>query len=162
MRITRLKRRVPRQRDAVRVRYQSHHRIHRAGLGKAGRPRGDKLTGAGATFNWYCLPLDGKQAEAAWQFVRSMASPSTVQGFLAQGVSFPYMSSGQDAMWQDFPQLNKKMAIEAMPLLATAPLLPRDPEIEAAMKREINPAFAGQRTVREAMLAAKQVVTPLL
>ena len=125
-------------------------------------PRGAKLTVAGASFNWYCLPLDGKQPDPAWQFVRSMASPGTVQNFLAQGVSFPYMSSGQDAMWQDFPKLNKKMAIEAMPLLAIAPLLPRDPEIETAMKKEINPAFDGQRSVREAMLAAKQVVTPLL
>lgn len=125
-------------------------------------PRGAKLTVGGATFNWYCLPLDSKQPEAAWPFIRSMAAPTTVQNFLAAGVSFPFMASGQDAMWQDFPQLNKQMAIEAMPLLATAPLLPRDPEIESAMKKEINPAFDGQRTVREAMLAAKQVVTPLL
>jgi len=125
-------------------------------------PRGKALQVSGCAFNWYCLPQDGKQPDAAWQFVRSMASPTIVQRFLAQGVSFPFMSSGQEAMWQDFPQLNRQMAIEAMPLVRTAPLLPRDPEIEDAIKQQLNPVFEGQGAVREAMLSAKHAVLPLL
>lgn len=125
-------------------------------------PRGTTQKVSGCAFNWYCLTGTSQHKDAGWQFVRYMAAPPVVQRFLEQGLSFPFMTTGAQAMWQNFPQLNRQMALEAVPLVTPAPAVPRDPEVEAAIKKQLTPAMEGQQGVQAAALVTKSVVDPLL
>ncbi len=125
-------------------------------------PKGLKQTAAGAAYNWYCLLKDSKAQDQALAFIHYMASPEVVTRFLANADSFPFMSAGQEVFLRDLPQLNKEVALEGMALVRPQPNLPQDPDIQKIVSTEINPAFEGQRPMKDALTAAAQQIRLLL
>jgi hypothetical protein len=73
------------------------------------------------------------------------------------------MGAGQEAFLRDLPQLNKEIvASEGMALIKPQPNLPKDPDIQKVIGTELNPAFEGQRPMKDALTAAAQQIRLLL
>jgi hypothetical protein len=106
----------------------------------------------------YCLLKDSRHLDQALAFIHFMAGPEIVSRLLGNAASFPFMGAGQEAFLRDLPQLNKDVAIEGMALVRPQPNLPKDPDIQKVVSAEINPAFEGQRPMKDALVAAAQQI----
>jgi multiple sugar transport system substrate-binding protein len=124
--------------------------------------RGKPATGMGAP--GYCLPREARNPDEAWALVNALSGKEAQLGEVTAGTITPSRKSV--AFSPEFlnqrPPEHTRVVSETLETIKLPPQLANWTDFQTALDGEMAPLWAGTKTAREATLATKQQLDPLL